>query len=51
MEKNTLNISTATAILASACGIKVAKHGNKAVSSKSGSSDVLTKLGVNISKY
>ncbi len=46
--KDTLNISTATAILASACGIKVAKHGNRAVSSKSGSSDVLTKLGVNI---
>ncbi len=47
--KNTLNVSTATAILASACGIKVAKHGNKAVSSSSGSSDVLTKLGVNTS--
>ncbi|MBF97041.1 MAG: Anthranilate phosphoribosyltransferase [Alphaproteobacteria bacterium MarineAlpha9_Bin4] len=46
--KETLNVSTATAILASACGIKVAKHGNKAVSSKSGSSDVLTELGVNI---
>lgn len=46
--KDTLNVSTATAILTSACGIKVAKHGNKAVSSKSGSSDVLTKLGVNI---
>ena len=46
--KNTLNISTATAILASACDIKVAKHGNKAVSSKSGSSDVLSHLGVNI---
>ena len=47
--KNTLNVSTATAILASACGIKVAKHGNKAVSSSSGSSDVLAKLGVNTS--
>ena len=46
--KETLNVSTATAILASACGIKVAKHGNKAVSSKSGSSDVLLELGVNI---
>ena len=47
-EKETLNISTATAVLASACGVKVAKHGNKAVSSKSGSSDVLSELGVNI---
>ena len=46
--KNTLNISTATAILTSACGLNVAKHGNKAVSSKSGSSDVLSELGVNI---
>ena len=43
-----MNISTATAILAAACGVKVAKHGNKSVSSNSGSSDVLEKLGVNI---
>ena len=47
-KKNTLNISTATAILAAASGVKVAKHGNKSVSSKSGSSDVLQKLGINI---
>lgn len=47
-KKNTLNISTATAILASASGVKIAKHGNKSVSSKSGSSDVLRELGVNI---
>ena len=47
-KKNTLNISTATAILASACGVTVAKHGNKSVSSKSGSSDVLNALGVNV---
>ena len=46
--KETLNVSTATAILTAACGVKVAKHGNKAVSSKAGSSDVLAKLGVNI---
>ena len=48
-KKQTLNISTATAILAAASGVKVAKHGNKSVSSNSGSSDVLEKLGVNIS--
>ena len=47
-KKKTLNISTAVAILASACGIKIAKHGNRSVSSNSGSSDVLEKLGVNI---
>ncbi len=47
-KKNTLNISTATAILAASCGVKIAKHGNKSVSSKSGSSDVLEKLGVNV---
>ncbi|MFW5703799.1 MAG: anthranilate phosphoribosyltransferase [Patescibacteria group bacterium] len=46
--KNTFNISTATAILATACGAKVAKHGNKAASSRCGSADVLESLGVNI---
>ena len=40
---NTLNISTASAILLSSLGVKVAKHGNKAVSSKCGSGDVLEK--------
>ena len=44
----TFNISTLTAIIVSCCGVRVAKHGNKAVSSKSGSADVLTELGVNI---
>lgn len=46
--KGSFNLSTATAILSAACGLKVAKHGNKSVTSKSGSSDVLDSLGINI---
>lgn len=45
---NTINVSTTSALVAAASGLKVAKHGNRSVSSKSGSSDLLDKMGIKL---
>lgn len=45
---HTVNISTGSAILAASCGIKIAKHGNRAISSLTGAADVLEALGIRI---
>ncbi len=44
----TINVSTATAIIVAACGVKVVKHGNRSASGNSGSAEVLSELGVEI---
>jgi anthranilate phosphoribosyltransferase len=48
-KSNSFNISTTVSILLAACGCKVAKHGNRSITSKSGSADMLEALGINLS--
>ena len=47
-KSNSFNISTTVSILLSACGCKIAKHGNRSITSNSGSADMLEELGVNL---
>ncbi|TQD26667.1 anthranilate phosphoribosyltransferase [Methanolobus vulcani] len=49
-KRNTINISTASAIVTAATGVAVAKHGNRSITSLSGSADVLRELGIKIDK-
>lgn len=44
----TFNVSTAAALIAASCGVTIAKHGNRSITSKCGGADILEKLGVNI---
>ncbi|MGA3065994.1 MAG: anthranilate phosphoribosyltransferase [Tepidisphaeraceae bacterium] len=46
--RHTFNVSTAAAIIAAACGVKVVKHGNRSASGRAGSADVLEKLGMKL---